>query len=186
MKKNIFMFLIVVLTFILVGCSPKESTPTDTGANKAPNVYTVSSKLDSAPIYDSETDKVVGNAFKGFAISLENEKEGKVYFSVNTTSSDPSQHDKSAVKNFYLSTKDLEKTYKEEFFVIEIISLDAILLNENAPIYDENDNCIAKFQEKLGPIRYIQKTDKGYQLVLAQNLVYIKEKDVTFIKLSDK
>jgi len=88
-------------------------------------------------------------------------------------------------KEFFIPIEYLEKGYKEPFAIIEIISLDMILLKENANICDENGKVIVKITDKFGPIRFIQKTDKGYQFVMGFNIVYVKETDVELIKYKD-
>jgi len=165
---------------MVFGCSAiNNNTNIDNGSQKA-NVCIITENKEPAPIYDKQSNKVVGYGYKGFAISIDSQKDGKGYFSLpinNNTSPDSV-----ITKEFYIPMEYLEKGYKEPFAVIEIISLDMILLKENAAIYDDKGNVIVKITDKFGPIRFIQKTEKGYQFVMGFNLLYVKEKDVELIK----
>jgi len=145
--------------------------------DKELNSYIISEKYDSVPIYNEETNNVVGHGYKGFSLHIDSQKEGKVYF--ETQISDGSKN------VYYIPLKYLEKGYVEPFVALTVISTDAIIINENSSIYDGHGNVIAKFDESLGPIRYIQKTDKGYQFILANNLVYVKESDIKDIIKAD-
>lgn len=169
MKNIIYLMTIGILCIILTGCSIEKDIQGNIG-NKELNSYIVSDKYKSIPIYDEDTNKIVGHGYKGFSLNIDMKNNDKVYFEMQT--SDGLQ------KSYYIPIKYLEKGYKEPFVVITIISSDAIIINKNSPIYDDDGNIIAEFNEDLGPMRYIQKTDRGYQFTLANNLVYVKESDI--------
>lgn len=171
-KRLISILSIFFIGMIISACNSKSHI------NKEANGYTLIEKENSAPIYDAKTDKIVAQAYKNFHISLDKVKDNRAYFSLSiheNPNGNPTN------KEFYIPIKYLKKTYKDPFLILEIISTDMLSLKENAEIYDDNDNPIAKFTENIGAMRFIQKTDKGYQLVIANNLVYIKEEDIIII-----
>jgi len=169
MKNIIYLVIVAMFCIILVGCSIKKDIQGNIG-NKELNSYIVSEDYKSAPIYNEENNEIVGNGYRGFALNIDSVKDNKEYFKIQISNG--------SQKEYYIPTKYLKKEYKEPFVVVTIISTDAILINKNAPIYDNEGSIIVKFNEDLGPIRYIQKTDKGYQFTLANNLVYAKESDI--------
>lgn len=169
MKNIINIIILGAICIILVGCSIENDIQSNIG-NKELNSYIVSEKYKSVPIYDKDTNKIVGHGYKEFSLNIDKKKDDKVYFEIQI--SDGSQ------KEYYIPIKYLEKGYKEPFVVITIISSDAIVINKNGPIYNNDGNIIVDFNEDLGPVRYIQKTDIGYQFTLANNLVYVKESDI--------
>lgn len=147
------------------------------------NAYIVSGEYENVPFYDAASNKEAGVLSQGFSLNLTEVKEDRVYFAIPST--DATDSGKSAQKDYYVPAKYLEKAYKEPFIIPMIISVDTIKIKENASIYTLNDGkkeCIMKTSQSIGPLHFIWKTENGYQLVLANNLVYVQPEDVEFIK----
>lgn len=176
MKKLLIGLLLPLL--LLCGCSAAANTIGD----KKANVYYLSKKYKSAPLYDADTNQVIAEIYKDFALPIEGLEGDKVFI---TISIDESGKDNYTPKKLYIPLKYLAKGYKEPFAVIEIISIDTIKIKENACLYDahkESEVCIAKFKDEFGPIHFIQKTNRGYEFVFGNNLVYVKDGDANLIK----
>ncbi|MDW8802319.1 protease complex subunit PrcB family protein [Clostridium sp. A1-XYC3] len=147
------------------------------------NAYVVSGEFKNVPLFDGSTDKQVGTVSEGFSLNLTDVRGDKVYFSV--TVEDSSKSKERSSKEYYIPVKYLEKTYKEPFITLEIISADKIKVKESASIYTIDKGikqCIMKTSQNIGPLYYIQKTENGYQFVLGNNLVYVQPEDIELIK----
>lgn len=181
MKKAAFI-LAVLAVFIFAGCSaaaPNGSAsataqPSDSGPE--PNVWMV--KQD-APVLDADTGKEAGRAFAGFMLSIQNEKDGKVAFSMNLL--DEKGENTATVKNYAIDTKYMEKKYVEPQATILMISVDMIKLKAGGSLYNEQGQKLITFNDAVGPFHFIQKTGEGYMFTLDFNVVYAKEADVEFI-----
>jgi hypothetical protein len=140
------------------------------------NALLLSPKFKSAPFFDAKSGKEARTLYKGFAIQIEAQKDGKGFFTVSIDEKGTPVN-----KEFYIPIAYLTKGYVEPQAVIEIISLDTIVLRVGASVVGSDGSALAKFNEKLGPLHFIQKTDKGYQLLMGFNVVYVAEKDADLI-----
>ncbi|MDP2891773.1 MAG: hypothetical protein Q8O09_01395 [Bacillota bacterium] len=167
MKKVILIILAAVLTLSFSACD----------ILKEPNAYLVA---DTAPIFDA-SGRQVGQAFNGFALDLNSVRDDKAYFTMSIV--DPNKPEPAATE-YYIPLENLRKGYKEMEAVIEIISVDAVLVNAGAPIYDSKGNILATFDEPFGPFRFITKADeKGYMFLIANNVAFVRDADVQLIKM---
>lgn len=149
---------------------------------KQANSYSISKEFENAPLFDAETNKQVATVSKRFSVSLSDLKDDKVYFNLPVT--DGTLQDKVIQKQYYIPSKYLQKAYKEPVMTIMMISIDSIVLKENASIYSYDNgkkNLVMKTSEKIGPLHFIQKTDNGYQFLFANNVVYVQPEDVEYI-----
>lgn len=142
------------------------------------NSLVIKNGYTSAPIYDWKTNKKIGTIYNGFTINIESQLDGKAFFILPIL--DKKNSDKSAAKKVYIPIKYLTKGYVEPQAVILMISLDKITIHKNAPIYDNTGKKIAVFTCEVGPMNFIQKTEKGYMLTLDSNVVFIRVKDAKF------
>ncbi|UCB42022.1 MAG: hypothetical protein JSV77_05975 [Dehalococcoidales bacterium] len=150
------------------------------------NAYVVSSDLRAIPIIDSNTGLTVGQAYNGFAVQLDYVTDGKAYFTINI--SDPSAPTSVETMEFYIAADYMEKTYVEPQYVPAIISLDMILIKPMAGINffsEGQQQVIARFDDEVGPIRFIQNVQDGFLFTLGMNLVYVSEIDVELITYDD-
>jgi hypothetical protein len=150
------------------------------------NAYIVSSDLRAVPIIDSNTGLTVGQAYNGFAVQLDYVRDEKAYFTINI--SDPSVPTSVEVMEFYIPADYMEKTYVEPQYVPAIISLDMILIKPVAGINlfrEGQQQVIARFDDEVGPIRFIQNVQDGFLFTLGMNLVYVSEIDVELITYDD-
>lgn len=199
MKKSIWILVtVLILVVALVGCSSGapaasgsaplqspagpdgglEATQPQSEAPGSPNVWVVVKK---APVLDGQGN-AVGTAYPGFAVLLQNEKDGKATFTV-TEMDDKGQSVKDK-KEFSIDTSYMQKEYVEPQAVILIISVDMIKVNPGGSLYNEAGEKLITFNDGVGPFNYIQLSDKGYMFTLDSNVVYAPEEDVTLIKLS--
>ena len=82
----------------------------------------------------------------------------------------------------------MKKTYVEPQNIPAIISLDMIRIKPMAGISlfrEGQQQVIARFNEEIGPIQFIQNVQDGYLFTLGMNLVYVSELDVELIKYDD-
>jgi len=150
------------------------------------NAYIVSSDLRAVPIIDSNTGLTVGQAYNGFAVQLDYVRDGKAYFTINI--SDPSAPNSVETMEFYIPADHMEKTYVEPQNVPAIISLDMIFIKPMAGIdlfREGQQQVIARFDDEVGPIQFIQNVQDGYLFTLGMNLVYVSEIDVELIRYDD-
>ena len=174
--KNILLVCIFILSaFIVTSCDNTES-----------NAYVVSSELRAVPIIDNETGQTVGQAYDGFAVLISEVKDEKAYFFINI--SDPSLPQNIKRMDFYIPVEHMKKTYVEPQFVPAIISLDTININPMAGISlfrEGKQQVIARFNDEIGPMQFIQNVDNGYIFLLGMNLVHVSEQDVQLLKYID-
>lgn len=150
------------------------------------NAYIVSSELRSVPIIESETGRTVGQAYNGFAVSIEKVRNQKAYFELNI--SDPSIPTQTEKIELYIPIEYMKKANVEQQITPPIISLDVISINPMAGIslyIEGQQQVIAMFYDEVGPIQYIQDVQNGYLFTLGMNLVYVDELDVKLIKYDD-
>jgi hypothetical protein len=82
----------------------------------------------------------------------------------------------------------MRKAFVEPQVVPAIISLDMIRIKPMAGISlfrQGQQQVIARFNDEVGPIQFIQNVQNGYLFTLAMNLVYVSELDVELIKYDD-
>lgn len=155
-------------------------------SKKAYNAYVVSSDYRTAPIIDSETGKTIGQAYNGFAVSVNEVRDQRAYFYINI--SDPSIPNAINKTKLHIPIDYMKKTYVEPQQVPAIISLDMIYLKLMAGIglFEESrQQVIARFNEEIGPIQFIQNIENGYLFILGMNLVHVNEQEVKFIEYND-
>ena len=150
------------------------------------NAYIVSSELRAVPIIESETNRTVGQAYNGFAISITDVRNDKAYFYLNF--SDPSASNVIIRKEFYIPLNHMIKAFVEPQVVPAIISLDMILIKPMAGISlfkEGQQQVIARFNDEVGPLQFIQNVQDGYLFVLGMNLVYVSEIETELLKTVD-
>jgi len=173
-RKTLLAILILAVTLSFAGCAKEH------------NAYTVSSKWKSVPVFDNATGKTVGQAYKGFAVPMRDVKDGNVFFYF--TVSDPSAPSVTKTLQFYIPVKYMQKSTEPLVAVPAIISLDMIRINAGACISilrDSTPECVIRFDNEIGSFHFIYKTDNGYQFTLGLKVVYVAERDATFIKYVD-
>jgi hypothetical protein len=146
----------------------------------------VSSELRAVPIIESETNRTVGQAYNGFAISTTDVRNDKAYFYLNV--SDHSASNVITRKEFYISLKHMTKAFVEPQAVPAIISLDMILIKPMAGISlfrQGQQQVIARFNDEVGPIQFIQNVQDGYLFTLGMNLVYVSAIETMLLKTVD-
>jgi hypothetical protein len=146
----------------------------------------VSSELRAVPIIESETNQTVGQAYNGFAISITDARNDKAYFYLNIT--DPSASNVITRKEFYIPLNHMTKAFVEPQAVPAIISLDMILMKPMASISlfrEGQQQFIARFNDEVGPIQFIQNVQDGYLFTLGMNLVYVSELETELLKTVD-
>lgn len=184
MRKSIWILVsVLLLAAAVAGCSASapgasESAPSESAGEQAANVWMVTKE---APVTDGQGN-VVGTAFPGFAVSLQNEKDGMVTFTISEM--DEKGQNVKTEKIFSINAEYMQKEYTEPKAVIMMISADMIKLNPGGSLYSEAGEKLITFNDGVGPFFYIQKTDNGYMFTLDFNVVYAPEADTTFIKLS--
>jgi hypothetical protein len=150
------------------------------------NAYIVSSELRAVPIIESETNQAVGQAYNGLAISIKEVRNDKAYFYLNV--SDPSASDITIRREFYIPLNHMRKAFVEPQVVPAIISLDTIRIKPMAGISlfrEGQQQVIARFNDEVGPIQFVQNVQNGYLFTLGMNLVYVSELDTELIKTVD-
>ncbi len=150
------------------------------------NAYVVSSEWRSAPIIDSLTGLSVGQAYNGFAVFASEVNNGNAYFPINI--SDPSVPTNIERMDLYIPIDYMIRAYVEPQNVDAIISLDVIRINPMAGIslfLIGKQQVIARFNNEIGPIRFIQNVDNGYIFQLGMNLVYVNEQDIRLTEYVD-
>jgi hypothetical protein len=178
--KRIMLALLSILPMLLtVACEQIEF-----------NAYVVSSELRAAPIIDSETAQTVGQAYDGFAIALNDIRDNRAYFFLLL--SDPSiADDMDPLPNIagkielYIPIEHMKEAYVELQNVPAIISLDTITIDAMAGISlfkDVEQQVIARFNDEIGPMQFIQNIENGYLFILGMNLIYVSEQDVKLTK----
>jgi hypothetical protein len=138
------------------------------------NAYVVSSELRAVPIIESETNRAVGQAYNGFAISITDIRNDNAYFYLNI--SDPSASNVVTRKELYIPLKHMTKAFVEPQAVPAIISLDMIMIKPMAGIslfQQGQQQVIARFNDEVGPIQFVQNVQNGYLFTLGMNLVYV-------------
>ena len=163
---------------VLTQTNSGNITSTGSETPKEANSLVIRHGYKSAPIYDAKTKKIIGTIYSDFSININSQKDGNAYFKLPLL--DKKNTNKAAIKQVYVPIKYLTKAYIEPTAVITVISLDQITIHKNAPIYNHDGKKIAIFKNSVGPMNFIQKTDKGYMLTLDNNLILLKEKDVDF------
>ncbi|MHB1315045.1 MAG: hypothetical protein ACYCX2_06085 [Christensenellales bacterium] len=193
MKRVTCWILVLLLIAVLAGCAGTQgggqtkapvssATPAGTGApseTNAPNVWRVTK---DAPVMDAATGKQAGTAFAGFAVSIENVSGNKASFEMALL--DDKGENVKETRTYTIDTSYMELTYVEPQAVIMIISLDMIELKPNAILYNDKGEKLLSFTDAVGPFRFIQLSDKGYMFTIDFNVVFVKESDATFIKVS--
>jgi hypothetical protein len=147
------------------------------------NAYVVSSELRAVPIIESETNRAVGQAYNGFAISITDIRNDNAYFYLNI--SDPSASNVVTRKELYIPLKHMTKAFVEPQAVPAIISLDMIMIKPMAGIslFEQGQQqVIARFDDEIGPIQFIQNVQDGYLFTLGMNLVYVSELETELLK----
>jgi hypothetical protein len=174
--KEILLTLVCILPiFLAAACG--QSTH---------NAYVVSSDLRAVPIIDNETGQTVGHAYNGFAVSMDEIRNQKAYFHINI--SDPSPPNITTKTELYIPVEYMKKAYVEPQNVPAIISLDTITTNPMAGISLFRQGVlqvIARFDDEIGPMQFIQNVENGYLFILGMNLVWISEQEVELIKYDD-
>jgi hypothetical protein len=146
----------------------------------------VSSELRAVPIIESETNLAVGQAYNDFAISITDARNDKAYFYLNI--SDPSASNVITRKEYYIPLNHMIKAFVEPQVVPAIISLDMILIKPMAVISlfrQGQQQVIARFNDEVGPIQFIQNVQDGYLFNLGMNLVYVSELETELLKTVD-
>jgi len=146
----------------------------------------VSSELRAVPIIESETNLAVGQAYNGFAISITDARNDKAYFYLNF--SDPSVSNVIIRKEYYIPLNHMIKAFVEPQVVPPIISIDMILIKPMAGISlfrQGQQQVIARFNDEVGPIQFIQNVQDGYLFTLGMNLVYVSELETELLKTVD-
>ena len=90
--------------------------------------------------------------------------------------------------DLYIPIEYMKKAYVEPQFVPAIISLDTIRIKTMAGINlfrEGQQQVIARFNDEIGPMQFIQNIDNGYLFLLGMNLVYVSEPDVELIEYDD-
>jgi len=175
MKSILLVCICILSAFIVTSCDNTES-----------NAYVVSSELRAVPIIDDEAGQAVGQAYDGFAVLINEVRNGKAYFFINI--SDPSLPQNIKRMDLYVPVEYMKKAYVEPQFVPAIISLDMIRINPMAGIRlfrEGKQEVIARFYDEIGPMQFIQNVDNGYLFLLGMNLVHVSEQDVQFIEYVD-
>ncbi len=175
MKRLLLTLVCILPIFLAVACG--QSTY---------NAYIVSSDLRSVPIIDSETGQTVGQAYNGFSVSIDEIRNQKAYFYINI--SDPSIPNITEKMELYIPVEHMKKAYVEPQNVPAIISLDTITINPMAGISLFRQGIlqvIARFNDEIGPMQFIQNVENGYLFILGMNLVWVSEEDVELIKYID-
>lgn len=168
----------VLLSASILSCSRDQSLDY--------NAYIVSSELRAVPIIESETNRTVGQVYNGFAISITDVRNDKAYFYLNV--SDPSASNVIIRKEFYIPLNHMIKAFVEPQVVPAIISLDMILIKPMAGISlfrEGQQQVIARFNDEVGPIQFIQNVQDGYLFTLGMNLVYVSELETELLKTVD-
>jgi hypothetical protein len=150
------------------------------------NAYVVSSELRGVPIIESERNQTVGQAYNGFAISITGARNGGAYFYINIA--DPSAPNVITRKEFYIPLNQMKKVFVEPQAVPAIISLDMIRMKPMAGISSFREGAeqiIARFNDEVGPTKFIQNVQNGYVFALGMNVVYVSESEVELIKYED-
>jgi hypothetical protein len=150
------------------------------------NAYVVSSDLRAAPIIDSKTGQTVGQAYNGFSVSIDEVRNQRAYFHINI--SDPSLPNIIGKMELYIPVEHMKKAYVEPQNVPAIISLDTITINPMAGISLFRQGVlqvIARFNDEIGPMQFIQNVENGYLFTLGMNLVWVSEQEVKLIKYVD-
>ncbi len=142
------------------------------------NAYIVSSKYETVPIISSETEKVVGQAYPGFAISMtdSNSKKANLYLNGQNTSS-----------SLYIPMEYMEATYISSQSKSGLFSWDMIYIKSGVDIYAYNNGkqqLIANLTGQIGPIFPISYVSDGYLFTLGLNYAYVTQEDVLLIKTS--
>ena len=171
--KNIFYICVcILLAAIFASCNSIE-----------PNAYVVSSDLGTAPVIDDETGQAIGQAYDGFAVLSSEVRNGNAYLFINI--SDPALPQNIKRMDLYIPVEYMQKAYVEPQYVPAIISLDTIRINPMAGISQfrqGRQEVIARFDNEIGPMQFIQNADNGYLFLLGMNLVHVSEQDVQLIK----
>lgn len=173
MKRILLTLVCILPIFLTVACNQ----------DKDYNAYIVSSELKTVPIIESETNQAVGQAYNGFAFPISEVRNQKVYFYINI--SDPSLPNITEKMELYIPVEHMKKAYVEPQNVPAIISLDTIIIKPMAGIRlfrEGQQQVIARFNDEVGPIQFIQNVQNGYLFILGMNLVYVSELDVELIK----
>jgi len=178
MKKYIGILMAVILLAIsFAGCS--AGAPAASGsASGAPNVWVVKSE---APVLDVQGN-TVGTAYPGFTVNLKSVEDGKVMYAVAEI--DEKGENMENFKAFFIKAKNMEKRYVEPQTVIMTISADMIRVNPGGTLYNGAGEKLITFNEGVGPVYYIQKSDQGYMFTLDSNVVFAPEDQVTIVRLS--
>jgi len=174
--KSILLALVCILSVFLVPSCDRNDY----------NAYIVSSELRAVPIIDDEAGETVGQAYNGFAVLISEVKNQKAYFHINI--SDPSLPQITKRMELYIPIEYMKKAYVEPQNVPAIISLDTIRINSMAGIRlfrEGKQEVIARFNDEIGPMQFIQNIDNGYLFILGMNLVHVSDQDVQLIKYVD-
>jgi hypothetical protein len=174
--KRILLTLVFILPVFLAGACGQSTH----------NAYVVSSDLRAVPIIDSEIGQAVGQAYNGFAVSIDEVRNQKAYFYINI--SDPSLPNITTKTELYIPIEHMKKAYVEPQNVPAIISLDTITINPMSGISlfrQDILQVIARFNDEIGPMQFIQNVESGYLFILGLNLVWVSEQEVKLIKYDD-
>lgn len=110
MKRILLILFIVLFSFVFLGCSSSDNKTSSDKDKQKSNACVISKNKESAPIYDTQTNKIIGYGYKGFAVSIENQKDGKTYFSMSIN--DYSAPDKVITKEFFIPIEYKKKDIK--------------------------------------------------------------------------
>ncbi len=160
---------------ILVSCASQDH-----------NAYVVSSELRAVPIFEGGTNQTVGQAYNGFATSVTGARNDKAYFSINI--SDPANPNVTTRREFYISLDYMRKASVEPQAIPAIISRDMIRIKPMAgtsSFREGQEQVIARFNDEVGPIEFIQSVRNGHVFTLGTNVVYVSEVDVELIRYDD-
>lgn len=158
--------------------SPSGSQSGSQQGSQQPNAWVVK---EVALVKDSDTGKDVGTAYKGFAISMENAKGNQAVFQMSFMDEKGSKVQ--TTKNYIIDTKNMEKKYVEPQAVILMISTDMISIKAGGTLKGADGKKLIMFDEKQGPLFYIQKTEKGYMFTLDLNVVYADQNSAEVKKI---
>ena len=175
MNKLVIILLCLLPSLLIVSCEKDEY-----------NAYIVSSELISVPIIESDTGQTIGQAYNGFAVSIDEVRNQRAYFYINI--SDPSLPNVSERMELYISIDNMKKANVEPQIPPPIISLDMIIIKPLVDIswYRESGpQVIAKSSDEIGPMPYIQRVENSYLFTLGMHLVYVSEQDAKLIKYDD-